>query len=72
MSFISLIWISADDSDNCQFVFNPTQRDVDRDRVGDACDNCPRKKNPGQKDDDGDGIGNACDDDDYDAIGESL
>ncbi len=31
--------------DNCLDVTNATQRDRDRDRVGDLCDNCPTKRN---------------------------
>ncbi len=31
--------------DNCTDVTNATQRDRDRDRVGDLCDNCPTKRN---------------------------
>lgn len=61
--------------DNCRFVFNPSQSDVDYNGIGDACeqpdsdrdgindfrDNCPWVYNPFQIDSDGDGIGNACD-----------
>ena len=47
--------------DNCDFVFNPGQEDVDGDAVGDVCDNCPTEPNEDQDDRDGDAIGDACD-----------
>ena len=60
--------------DNCPAVANPDQRDLDADRVGDACDpdddndgvadtgdNCPAVANRDQTDWDADRIGNACD-----------
>ena len=50
-----------DQFDNCQFVANADQKNIDRDRFGDACDNCPSKRNDNQADVDGDGVGNACD-----------
>jgi hypothetical protein len=31
--------------DNCPDITNATQRDRDRDAVGDLCDNCPKKRN---------------------------
>lgn len=34
--------------DNCPFVKNSDQSDVDKDNVGDKCDNCPLKFNPNQ------------------------
>jgi len=50
--------------DNCQFVVNYSQSDLDRDDAGDECDNCPNVYNPDQKDTDGDGDGDKCDNDD--------
>lgn len=62
--------------DNCPFVPNPNQRDLDNDRLGDACDedddgdgvvdvidNCPARFNPDQLDTDADGRGDPCDGD---------
>ena len=65
--------------DNCQFVYNPSQSDVDNDGIGDLCDvsaedldgdgvlnqydNCPTMHNIDQSDIDGDGIGTVCDSD---------
>jgi hypothetical protein len=61
-------------SDNCFFVWNPDQADLDGDGDGDVCDddddgdgaydwvdNCPMVANPGQEDADLDGIGDVCD-----------
>jgi Thrombospondin type 3 repeat len=62
-----------DDIDNCYGVYNPDQRDRNRDGTGDACedadydgvvnaeDNCPENINDDQSDTDGDGFGDVCD-----------
>jgi DNA/RNA endonuclease G (NUC1)/methionine-rich copper-binding protein CopC len=63
-----------DTADNCPFVSNANQANLDGDALGDACDpdddndgvldavdNCPTIANADQADGDGDGIGNACD-----------
>jgi len=63
-------------SDNCPFVVNTNQADMDGDAIGDDCDldddgdgvadgadNCPLVVNPDQADLDGDGIGDTCDSD---------
>jgi hypothetical protein len=60
-------------ADNCPFVANADQADLDRDGAGDACDpdddgdgaadtvdNCPVLANPTQLDEDRDGTGDAC------------
>jgi len=39
-----------DNGDNCRFIYNPDQSDIDRDGFGDVCDSCT--------DTDGDGYGN--------------
>ncbi|MGC8775776.1 MAG: thrombospondin type 3 repeat-containing protein [Minisyncoccia bacterium] len=62
-----------DVQDNCPSVYNPDQKDVNSNKVGDACedfdldgiinskDNCPDQYNPDQLDVDSDGIGDVCD-----------
>jgi len=63
-----------DINDNCVYVANADQEDLDANNLGDACedhdrdgvidsaDNCPSYSNSNQADEDGDGIGDACDD----------
>lgn len=50
--------------DNCQYVSNWNQTDMDGDGFGDACDNCSNLTNSDQVDTDEDGTGDACDTDD--------
>jgi Tol biopolymer transport system component len=71
--------------DNCPFVPNQDQADIDSDRLGDACDedddgdgvvdaldNCPKRFNPDQLDGDADGLGDPCDGDaDGDGVDET-
>ena len=65
-------WI--DPIDNCPYVANPAQIDLDGDQQGDICDpdddndgegdgvdNCPVTYNPNQNDKDADGVGDVCD-----------
>ena len=58
--------------DNCEFIYNPLQKDMDRDDAGDVCDNCKFYRNPEQMNSDDDETGDACDpDDDNDGVGKS-
>jgi hypothetical protein len=62
-----------DIKDNCVFISNPDQQDLNNNGRGDACDdfdqdgiinaqdNCPNNPNRDQIDSDGDGIGDVCD-----------
>ncbi|MEM2924428.1 MAG: thrombospondin type 3 repeat-containing protein [Methanocellales archaeon] len=45
----------SDDKDNCPYVYNPDQKDLDNDRIGDVCDVCD------DRDSDQDGIKNCLD-----------
>jgi hypothetical protein len=47
--------------DDCPYVYNPDQADLDCDGVGDLCDDCRAAANPDQLDSDGDRHGDACD-----------
>jgi len=60
--------------DNCPLIYNPDQKDMNGNGIGDACDtdidgdgilnetdNCPSNSNIDQLDSDSDGTGDACD-----------
>ena len=69
MLFIASVMVLSF-QDNCELVYNPDQKDMDRDGVGDACDNCKFYSNPNQENSDDDETGNECDaDDDNDGVG---
>src|SRR5439155_22850377 len=51
----------GDVGDKCPIDYNPSQTDIDGDRVGDVCDDCPLDADPSQSDFDLDGVGDACD-----------
>ena len=55
------LYVNGELVDNCPYVANATQTDIDDDGLGDDCDNCPAVFNPTQADTDGDGAGDACD-----------
>lgn len=68
-----------DSLDNCKYVANGSQDNIDNDSLGNACDNdmdadgrdnaqdnCPLVANPGWADSNGNGIGDACEDSDGD------
>lgn len=73
-----------DSVDNCPVTYNPTQKDIDGDGIGDACDdsdgdgvfddkdNCRLVPNPNQADLDHDGIGDICDDSDSDGVFDNV
>ncbi len=59
--------------DNCEGVYNPNQKNSDKDTLGDACDNCPNIPNPSQANwnADEDDEGDHCDDSDLDGVMDS-
>lgn len=75
-----------DGRDNCPWIVNAGQNDLDRDGIGDVCDedldgdgianvrdNCPTAGNPGQTDADQDNVGDVCDADvDGDTIANAV
>lgn len=52
---------TKNESDNCPFLVNVDQSDVDKDLLGDQCDNCKAVSNKDQLDGDSDGVGDLCD-----------
>ena len=47
--------------DNCEDIFNPDQKDIDEDGIGDVCDRCNLTPKSGPVDQDRDGVEDPCD-----------
>ena len=58
-----LAFLNCFETDNCENMYNPDQKDTDLDGVGDKCDNCLKMPNSNQHDTDKDGKGDVCDND---------